>query len=258
MAAVNAVPLGGPAIEAVPARSSEQVEIALESPQDCPYFVGRIVRGIDAARPTPVWMRERLRRSGVRSISAVVDVTNYVMLELGQPMHAFDLAKVEGGVRVRRAVDGESLMLLDGTELELDPSLLVIADHAKPMALAGIMGGLETGVTTSTTDVLFECAWFKPSFISAEARRLGLHTDASHRFERAVNCDGQVRAIERATALLLQIAGGEPAQTVRLAPTTTCPCSRASISGRVESHGCSGNPSRRPRYLGFSTTSVWT
>ena len=187
----------------------DSIEVTLEHPEDCPRYVGRIIRGIDPTASTPLWMVEALRRSGVRSINATVDVTNYVLMELGQPMHAFDLDKLQGNITVRRGRAGESLELLDGKQVDLDDSMLAICDQAGPVAIAGIMGGLHSGVTDKTKNILFESAYFKPSTISGKARELGLHTDASHRYERGVNPRGQVRAIERITALLLDISGGE-------------------------------------------------
>jgi phenylalanyl-tRNA synthetase beta chain len=160
-----------------------------------------------------MWMRERLRRAGLRPISAVVDVTNYVMLELGQPMHAYDLRELQGGIVVRRARTGEVLRLLDGRDITLDPSVLVIADHAKTLALAGVMGGDHSGIGNDTTDVLLEVAFFHPSAIAGRGRRYGLVTDASQRFERGVDPTLQERAIERATQLLLACAGGTPGPT---------------------------------------------
>jgi phenylalanyl-tRNA synthetase beta chain len=198
-----------PAIEPVPASIDDTLVVTLEAAEDCPRYVGRIIRGIDPNAPTPLWMVERLRRSGIRSISASVDLTNYVLMELGQPMHAFDLDKLEGNVNVRRGRDGETLELLDGKQVELDDSMLAICDEAGPVALAGIMGGLDSGVTGSTRNILLESAYFKPATISGKARSLGLQTDASHRFERGVDPRGQVAAIERYTQLLLDIAGGE-------------------------------------------------
>ncbi len=196
-------------IEPVTASITDSVEVTLEATEDCPRYVGRIIRGIDPTAATPLWMVEALRRSGIRSISATVDATNYVLMELGQPMHAFDLDRLQGNISVRRGRDGESLELLDGKQVELDDSLLAICDEAGPVALAGIMGGLDSGVTEATSSILLESAYFKPSTISGKARDLGLHTDASHRFERGVDPQGQVRAIERITALLLEIAGGQ-------------------------------------------------
>jgi phenylalanyl-tRNA synthetase beta chain len=194
--------------EQVTPQIEDVLPIRLESPEDCPRYVGRIIRGINPAANTPLWMREALRRCGLRSISPVVDVTNYVLLELGQPMHGFDLSRIEGGITVRRGRAGEELVLLDEQEVKLDESVLAICDDKGPLALGGIMGGLESGVGESTSDVLFEAAWFKPSTIMGKARDYGLHTDASHRFERGVDTDMQVRAMERATQLLMQIAGG--------------------------------------------------
>jgi phenylalanyl-tRNA synthetase beta chain len=197
-------------IPAIPAASDDRLPIRLESPQDCPRYAGRIIRGIDTCAPAPLWMVETLRRCGLRSISPVVDVTNYVLLELGQPMHAFDLAKLADEIIVRRGREGEKLILLDESEVEVDESVLTICDSKGPVAVAGIMGGLESGVSDSTTDILFESAYFKPATIMVKARDYGMHTDASHRFERGVDPRGQVAALERATALLIEIAGGEP------------------------------------------------
>ena len=191
-------------------RIDDVLPIALDAPQRCPRYVGRVVRGIDPGAKSPLWMTERLRRCGVRPLSAVVDITNYVMLELGQPMHAFDFGMLDSGIRVRNGRDGESLTLLDGSVIELDGDALVIADEFRPVALAGVMGGLESGVSDATRDVFLESAWFEPRTIALEARRRGMHTDASHRFERTVARDLQREAMERATKLLVDIAGGEP------------------------------------------------
>ena len=201
--------LTAPEIQSVPASITDAIEVTLEAAEDCPRYVGRIIRGIDPTAATPLWMVEALRRSGIRSISATVDATNYVLMELGQPMHAFDLDRLQGNICVRRGHVGETIVLLDGKQVEVDDSLLAICDEAGPVALAGIMGGLDSGVTETTSNILLESAYFKPATISGKARDLGLHTDASHRFERGVDPQGQVRAIERITALLLDIAGGE-------------------------------------------------
>lgn len=184
-------------------------DINIEAQAACPRYVGRVIRNVDASAPTPMWLSERLRRSGVRSISAVVDVTNYVMLELGQPMHGFDLETLEGGIVVRNSTLGESLELLDGETIELDDKTLVIADRKHPVALAGVMGGSKTGVQATTTQVFLESAYFDPITLAGVARKFRLHTDASHRFERGVDYTGQQRAIERASALILDICGGE-------------------------------------------------
>jgi len=197
-------------IQAVPATVDDQIPIRLESPADCPRYVGRIIRGINQNAQTPLWMVETLRRCGLRSISPVVDVTNFVLLELGQPMHAFDMDKLTDEIIVRRGQENEKLVLLDGSEVELDSEVLAICDRSGPVAIAGIMGGLDSGVTEPTTNILFESAYFKPATIMGKARAYGIHTDASHRFERGVDPQGQVAAMERATALLIDITGGEP------------------------------------------------
>jgi phenylalanyl-tRNA synthetase beta chain len=197
-------------IQAVVAGNHDSLPIRLDSPADCPRYAGRIIRGIDQTATTPLWMAESLRRCGLRSISPVVDVTNFVLLELGQPMHAFDLGKLQDEIIVRRGRSGEKLVLLDESEVDLDESVLTICDGAGPVAIAGVMGGLDSGVTGDTRDILFESAYFNPATIMGKARAFGMHTDASHRFERGVDPQGQVRAIERATELLIEIAGGVP------------------------------------------------
>ena len=199
---------------AVVPRIDDVLPVALDAPRRCPRYVGRIVRGIDPAARSPRWMTERLRRCGVRPLSPVVDVTNYVMLELGQPMHAFDCTRLDSGIRIRNGREGERLTLLDGSVVELDADTLVIADESRPVALAGVMGGLASGVDDTTTDVFLESAWFEPRTIALEARRRGMHTDASHRFERTVAPDLQREAMERATNLLVDIAGGDPGPIV--------------------------------------------
>jgi phenylalanyl-tRNA synthetase beta chain len=205
---LNRVPLTPPEIIPVEPAIDDEFPVALESPEACPRYLCRIVRGIDATAATPDWMVEKLRRSGIRAISPVVDITNYVLLELGQPMHGFDLARLDGGIRVRMAEEGERLALLDGSEVTLRADTLVIADRSRPLALAGIMGGEGSGVTEATRDVLLEAAFFAPLAVAGEARGYGLHTDSSHRFERGVDFALQRRAMERATALLLDIVGG--------------------------------------------------
>ncbi len=183
--------------------------IRLEAGKDAPRYLGRVVEGIDPAARTPLWLAERLRRAGLRPISAVVDITNYVMLELGQPMHAFDNGKLDGDIVVRHARAGETLKLLDGSEAALDEGFVLIADEQKPLAVAGVMGGFDSRVTDATHDIFFEAAHFAPAAIMGRARKLGLHTDASHRFERGVDPELPRRALERATELLLAIAGGK-------------------------------------------------
>jgi len=179
------------------------------APKACPRYLGRVIRNVDLSRPAPLWMVERLRRSDIRSIDAVVDVTNYVMLELGQPLHAFDLDEIKGGIRVRMADEGEKLVLLDGQEIVLRSDTLVIADHERPLAIAGVMGGEHSGVSASTRSIFLESAFFDTIALAGKARSYGLHTDASHRFERGVDSQLPRRAMERATNLLLEIVGGE-------------------------------------------------
>ena len=212
-AVLTGTTLGGPALRAVPAQSTERFPVELAPGAGCARFAARVIRGVRPEAQAPLWLRERLRRSGLRSISAVVDVTNYVMLELGQPMHAYDLRELDGGIVVRRAHAGETLRLLDGRDVVLDESVLVIADHAKALGLAGVMGGEHTGIGAATTDVLLEVAYFQPQAIAGRGRRYGLVTDASQRFERGVDPTLQERAIERATELLLACAGGTPGPT---------------------------------------------
>jgi phenylalanyl-tRNA synthetase beta chain len=191
-------------------------EVKISAPEHCARYVGRVIQNINTGCATPIWMVERLRRAGVRSIDPVVDVTNYVLLTLGQPMHAFDLDVVEGGIDVRLARKAEKLTLLDGQTVELQPDTLVIADAVKPLALAGIMGGAASAVTATTRNVLLESAWFNPVSMAGKARNYGLHTDASHRFERGVDFNIQLQAIELATKLLLDIVGGEAGAIVHV------------------------------------------
>ena len=197
----------------VPATISDAVKVTLDAPNACARYVGRVIRGLDLSQPTPQWMQEKLRRSGVRSLGPAVDVTNYVLLELGQPMHAFDLAKIDGDIVVRMARD-EKLKLLDDSEVVVDSETLVIADQSKALAMAGIMGGDESAVGDDTTDILFESAWFNPLAIAGKARNYGKHTDSSHRFERGVDSQLQADAIERATGLMLDICGGQAGPVV--------------------------------------------
>lgn len=209
VALANELPLTRPNSVKAPVTINDTIDITVEAKEACPRYLSRIVKGVNVNAKTPLWMREKLRRCGIRSIDPVVDVTNYVLLELGQPMHAFDLAKLNGGIVVRMAKAGEKLTLLDGNEVEIKPETLVIADHAKALALGGIFGGEESGVSAQTQDILFECAYFDPNAITGRARLYGLHTDASHRYERGVDPELQMLAIERATELLTAICGGE-------------------------------------------------
>ncbi|MCH1599269.1 MAG: phenylalanine--tRNA ligase subunit beta [Pseudomonadales bacterium] len=199
-----------PAESAVEITHQEEFPIKITAADACPRYLGRVIRDINLDAESPLWMQEKLRRSGLRSIDPIVDVTNYVLMELGQPMHAFDYAKLGGYIDVRMAKEGEKITLLDGKEVALNAETLVIADADKPVAMAGIMGGLATAVTDSTKDVFLECAFFAPLAIAGRARGYGMHTDASHRYERGVDFNLQHRAVERATELLLEIVGGEP------------------------------------------------
>ena len=208
-AVLNRCAVTAPAIKPAPVTATDTFPVTLSAPEACSRYVGRVIRNIDVTRPSPLWLQEKLRRSGLRSIDAVVDVTNYVLLELGQPMHAFDLAQLNGGINVRMAKEGEQLVLLDGQELSLKPDTLVIADAKRPLALAGIMGGEGSGVSGATQNIFLESAFFNPLTVAGRARNYGLHTDSSHRFERGVDYQLQVEAMERATALLLEIVGGE-------------------------------------------------
>ena len=202
-------PVSAVEIKPVAAKIDDIFDIDVQAPEACPQYLGRVIRGINANASTPLWMQERLRRSGLRSLGAVVDVTNYVLLELGQPMHAFDLVQLSGGIQVRYAREGEQLTLLDERVITLDEQTLVIADHEKPLAIAGVMGGIHSGVQDETTDVFLECAFFPPEIIAGRARTYSMHTESAYRFERGVDPALQHRAIERATALLIEIAGGE-------------------------------------------------
>src|SRR6201991_2042771 len=193
----------------VPVTASTSRPVKLEAGADAPRYLGRVIEGVNAAASSPLWLAERLRRSGIRPISAIVDVTQYVMLELGHPLHAFDNDTLSGSIIVRHAGEGELLKLLDGSEAKLDPSFVVIADEARPLAVAGVMGGFDSRVTDTTRNIFLEAAHFAPSAIMGRARKLGLHTDASHRFERGVDPALPKRAMERATELLLAIAGGK-------------------------------------------------
>ncbi len=196
-------------IPEVPVSSEAAFALAIEATADCPRYCGRVIEGLDPRAVTPLWMAEALKRSGIRPVSPLVDITQYVMLELGQPMHAFDAAKLAGPVGVRRAADGEHCTLLDGRQVELTPEFTVITDAGRAVAVAGVMGGLDSSVGEGTTAVFLESAHFAPASIIGRARKLGLHTDASHRFERGVDPALPHLALERASALVLQILGGK-------------------------------------------------
>jgi phenylalanyl-tRNA synthetase beta chain len=207
--AATGVALQMPAVAPVQASIGDTFAVSLAPGAGCARFASRVLRGVDNRRASPAWLRERLERSGLRSISPVVDVTNFVLLELGQPMHAYDLAKLQGRVEARLAAPGEPLTLLDGREIRLESDVLVIADAAGAVGMAGIFGGQRTAIDEASDALLLEVAWFDPARIAGRARRHGIQTDAGQRFERGVDPEGQLRALERATALILEIAGGQ-------------------------------------------------
>ena len=233
VAAIADCKLTPPHVEPVTAVQHAKFAVRLEAPGACPRFAGRVIKGINPQAVTPIWMRERLRRAGLRPISPIVDVTNYVMLELGQPLHAYDLRRLSSHIDVRMAQGGERLTLLDGREIALDPDALVIADGTGPVGLAGIMGGEKSGVAVDTTDIFLEGAFFAPDAVAGRARRYGLVTDASQRFERGVDPRQQERAVERATGFLVDIAGGQPGPTVLTQVETQLP-KRPSVTLRPE------------------------
>ncbi|HYG13900.1 MAG TPA: phenylalanine--tRNA ligase subunit beta, partial [Methylophilaceae bacterium] len=209
VAALTASPLQSPASAEVSVQAVTQLDVRIDASAACPLYTGRILSGVDAKAQTPDWMKRRLERGGIRSISAIVDITNYVLLEMGQPLHAFDAAKLEGGIHVRMAHSGEKLQLLNQQEAVLASDMLVIADNSGAVALAGIMGGNASAVSDATTQIFLESAFFSPTAIAGKARRLGLSTDSSYRFERGVDFGATRQALERASALILEICGGE-------------------------------------------------
>jgi phenylalanyl-tRNA synthetase beta chain len=253
-----------PAMPPVRVAHADGFPVRLTPGAGCPRFASRVIRDVDNRRPTPQWLRERLERSGLRSISPVVDATNFVLTELGQPLHAYDLTRLRGGLQVRRAQKDEPIKLLDGKELNLAPDVLVIADAAGPVGLAGIMGGAGSAVQEGTTDLLLEVAWFDPGAILGRARRYGLLTDASQRYERGVDPAGQERALERATELICAIAGGEagPACLEELraeVPVRAAVPLRAAQITRLLGTSVSGaEVTRRLRALGMSVESAGT
>ena len=211
MATLNHLSINAPIVTTTEPSIDDTIEIKLNAPEQCPIYGSRIIKGIDSSKTTPLWMKEKLRRCGIKSIHPVVDVTNYVMLELGQPMHAFDADKVDGGIVVRMANDGEEITLLDQSMAKLTPEFLVIADHSKALAVAGVIGGLDSGVNDQTQDIVLESAYFDPATIMGKSRKLGVHTESGLRFERGVDWDLQITALERATDLITEICGGKVA-----------------------------------------------
>ncbi|GAB2180425.1 phenylalanine--tRNA ligase subunit beta [Denitratisoma sp. agr-D3] len=223
VAALTGAPLTLPEVAPVAPAITDTRTVALEAGVACPRYCGRVVKGVNAAAPTPDWMKQRLERCGIRSISAVVDVTNYVMLELGQPMHAFDNDKLVGGIHVRQPKAGEQVLLLNGQTVTPAADVTLIADDAKALALAGIMGGEDSGVTTGSRDIFLESAFFAPDAIAGKARALGFSSDSSYRFERGVDFALQGKALERATRLVLDICGGQAGPVVEALDATKLP-----------------------------------
>ncbi|ATJ82905.1 phenylalanine--tRNA ligase subunit beta [Halomonas beimenensis] len=230
---LNRLPVEGPAIAPVAPVHDETFPVRVEDAAGCPRYLGRLIKGVDVTAETPLWMVERLRRGGIRAIDPVVDVTNYVMLELGQPLHAFDRGNLNGAVVVREVREGERLVLLDGQEVTLSDGTLIIADERAPLAIAGVMGGEHSGVGPETRDIFLEAAHFSPLAVAGQARSYGLHTDASHRFERGVDPALAREAAERATALLLEIVGGEPGPLVEVADVDRLPGDREVLLRRA-------------------------
>ena len=216
VAALTGAALKAPKVKAVAARGTAKHPFRISHAEGCGRFAGRVIRGVNAAAPTPAWMRQRLERAGQRSISALVDVTNYVMLELGRPLHVYDQDKLRGPIDVRWGRNGEKVLLLNGQEVEVDADVLCITDDSGPIGLGGIMGGESTKAETTTRNLFLESAFFFPEAVAGRARRFNFTSDAAHRFERGVDFDNNVAGIERATQLILEICGGEPGPTVDL------------------------------------------
>ena len=268
---LNSLSVTEPTITAVTPTIDDTVAITLSAEKACPRYLGRVIKNININAQTPLWMVEKLRRCGTRAIDPVVDVTNYVLLEQGHPMHAFDLAAIDGGINVRLANDAEKLTLLDGNEVTLSTQTLVIADDAKALAMAGIFGGLASGVTSESKDIFLESAFFAPLAILGKARQYGLHTDASHRYERGIDPQLQRDAMERATQLLLEIVGGEAGPIVEAMSEEHVPAEktvalrRAKLDSRIGHHIDDATVTNILTRLGFSVTEdgvdaekVWT
>ncbi|UOA07261.1 phenylalanine--tRNA ligase subunit beta [Methylobacter sp. S3L5C] len=219
-------------IDSVTIGCQDVLSVSVEATEACPRYLGRLINSVNAKAVTPHWMQERLRRSGLRSLGPLVDVTNYVLIELGQPLHVFDTAKLSGGITVRLAKADEALTLLNNQVIKLDNEALVIADDKQVLALAGIMGGSDSAVNNDTRSVFLECAFFAPHAIAGKARRFGLHTDSSHRFERGVDATLQLRAIERATQLIIDITGGEPGPITEVTTDVALPQRQAVLLRR--------------------------
>lgn len=234
LAALNDITLNVPSILSRSADITDKLSIKVTYKDDCPHYLGRIIRGINPQAKTPIWLSERLRRSGFRSIHPVVDVTNYVLLELGQPLHAFDLAHLKSEIIVRRANEGEKLELLDGKEVTLDRDTLVIADKVRVQAIAGVMGGLYSSVSETTTDIFLESAFFNPQVIAGRARHYNLNSESAYRFERGVDPELASQAIERATQLLIEIVEGQVGPVVEIKSSFEKPSSIKLRQSRVK------------------------
>ncbi|MFQ3338069.1 MAG: phenylalanyl-tRNA synthetase beta chain [Colwellia sp.] len=259
---LNSLAVTEPTITAVTPTIDDVLTISIDAIEACPRYLGRVIKGINPNATTPLWMVEKLRRCGTRSIDPVVDVTNYLLLELGHPMHAFDLAKIEGNINVRFANKDEKLTLLDENEVTLKEGTLVIADEQKALAMAGIFGGLESGVTNTTTDIFLESAFFAPLAILGKARQYGLHTDSSHRYERGIDPTLQHDAMERATELLLTIVGGQAGPVVEaksdanIPPTKDVSLRRKMLDSRIGHHIKDAQVSEILTRLGFTVTTT--
>jgi phenylalanyl-tRNA synthetase beta chain len=233
VALLNGLAMTLPANPALTVEHEAVLPVRIEAPEDCPRYLGQSIRGVNRNAPTPLWMKERLRRSGLRSLDVIVDVTNYVLLELGQPLHAFDADRLQGGICVRHGHKGEKLRLLNDQEIALHEDSLVIADDSRALALAGIMGGSDSAVGETTRNIFIECAYFTPDRMMGKARRYGLSTDSSHRFERGVSSELQSRALARASELIVSLAGGQAGPVVEAISREHLPA-RAPISLRAE------------------------
>ncbi len=223
IAVLNEMEWSAVEVSTVEVTHDEVVNVSVEETEACPRYLGRLIKNVDVKAQTPLWMQESLRRSGIRSLGPIVDVTNYVLLELGQPLHAFDAEKLTGAITVRVGKKGEELALLNDQTIKLDGEALVIADEKQALALAGVMGGEATSVTDETKDIFLECAFFTPIAIAGKARNFGLHTDSSHRFERGVDFSLQERAIERATQLIVEITDGSVGPITEVTTTKALP-----------------------------------
>ena len=231
---LNRQSVSEPTWETVVPTIDDKLAIEVSAPESCPRYLGRVIKNVNLDTSTPLWMQEKLRRSGIRSIDPIVDITNYVLMEFGQPMHAFDLEKLQGSIQVRMSHGKEKLTLLDGNNISVPNDTLVIADDVQALALAGVFGGQYSGVTDSTKDIMLECAFFAPLVIMGKARKLGLHTDSSHRFERGVDPELQHKAMDRASRLILDICGGEAGPVVEVKDEEYLPKAKAILLRRTK------------------------